>query len=161
MTSKHLNERRQRLQGFFACFSRLCFTQLAYAVHMGVICIQCGAQYPTDRQISCKLCEDERGSQRRDGQQWISKERLHDKHKNVLLEEERGVLSVGTEPGFGTGQRALLIQTGALSSLLAPCCCFLSIRLYHHGLCTSKTAGSYLVIAVRDQHASSIVTQTR
>ena len=107
MTSKHLNVRRLRLQGFFACFSRLCFTQLAYAVHMGVICIQCGARYPTDRQISCKLCEDERGSQRRDGQQWISKERLHDKHKNVLLEEERGRLVCRHRAGLWHGTEGI------------------------------------------------------
>ncbi|CAK0757810.1 hypothetical protein CVIRNUC_002571 [Coccomyxa viridis] len=78
---------------------------------MGLVCTQCGAQYPTDRRDSCKLCEDERGTQRRDGQQWISQAELHEKHKNVLFEEERGVLSIGTEPGFGVGQRALLIQT--------------------------------------------------
>ena len=123
MTPEHLYVRCLKLQGFPACVSRLYITQSAYAVDMGLVCIQCGAQYPTDRQISCKLCEDERGSLRRDGQQWISKERLHDKHKNVLLEEERGVLSIGTEPSFGVGQRALLIHTGALSSLSAPCCC--------------------------------------
>ena len=120
---KHLTVRCLKLQGLLACFSRLCFIVSAYAVYMGLVCTQCGAQYPTDRQVSCKLCEDERGSLRRDGQQWISLERLHDEHKNVLLEEERGVLSIGTEPGFGTGQRALLIQTGTLSSLIAPCYC--------------------------------------
>ena len=90
---------------------------------MGLVCVQCGAQYPTDRQNSCKICEDERGTLRRDGQQWISQVELHEKHKNVLYEEERGVLSIGTEPGFGVGQRALLIQTGVISSFSAPCCC--------------------------------------
>ena len=123
MTPKHLNLECLKLQGIFGCFSKLCSTLSVHAVQMGLVCIQCGAQYPTDRQDSCKLCEDERGSLGRDGQQWIIQDELHEKHKNVLFEEERGVLSIGTEPAFGVGQRALLIQTGVLSSLLAPNCC--------------------------------------
>ena len=123
MTAKHLKVECLKLQGLLGCFSTLCSTLSVYAVYMGLVCIQCGAQYPTDRQDFCKLCEDERGTQRRDGQQWISQVKLHEKHKNVLFEEERGVLSIGTEPGFGVGQRALLIQTGVICSLLALSCC--------------------------------------
>ena len=122
MTSMHLNVECLKLQRLLGSFSALWSTRIAHAVIMGLVCIQCGAQYPTDRRDSCKLCEDERGTQRRDGQQWISQAELHEKHKNVLFEEERGVLSIGTEPGFGVGQRALLIQTGVISSILALSC---------------------------------------
>ncbi len=47
---------------------------------------------------------------------WTTHEQLlHDGHKNVRKEEEPCVLGVVTEPSFGIGQRALVIQTGALS----------------------------------------------
>ena len=123
MTSKYFMLECLKWQRLLECLSALCSTLPVYAVIMGLVCIQCGAQYPTDRQDTCKLCEDERGTLRRDGQQWISQAALHEKHKNVLCEEERGVLSIGTEPGFGVGQRALLIQTGLTRSLLALSCC--------------------------------------
>ena len=58
------------------------------------------------------MCSDERGSLGRDGQRWLTVGQLHERHKNVLLEEEPDILSIGVEPAFGVGQRALLVQTG-------------------------------------------------
>ena len=47
------------------------------------------------------------------------KQLLQDGHKNLLKEEESCVLGIGTEPAFANGNRALLIQTGALKGLTA------------------------------------------
>lgn len=83
---------------------------------MVLVCMKCGAQYRTDEApTTCILCVDERGSLGRDGQKWAEKSELLRQHKNTVHEEEPGLLSIGTEPLFGIGQRALLIQTGAIT----------------------------------------------
>ena len=80
--------------------------------HTTMVCEKCGAQYATDPPSLCIVCSDERGSLGRDGQSYVTVDELHGKHKNVLLEEEPNILSLGVEPLFGVGQRALFIQTG-------------------------------------------------
>ena len=48
----------------------------------------------------------------REGQQWITMEGLKaDGYRNVLREEEPGLLGIGIEPSFSIGQRGLLVQT--------------------------------------------------
>jgi hypothetical protein len=42
----------------------------------------------------------------------MKKEDLVKQHKNLIKEEEPGLIGIGTEPTFAIGQRALLIQTG-------------------------------------------------
>ena len=84
---------------------------------MSVVCVQCGASYPMppgpmDVPELCIMCTDERGSLDRDGQKWTTTDDLHQAHKNALQEEESGILSIGVQPAFGVGQRALFIQTG-------------------------------------------------
>ncbi|CAK0774518.1 hypothetical protein CVIRNUC_004176 [Coccomyxa viridis] len=80
---------------------------------MVLVCLKCGAQYCADATPSiCMMCADERGSLGRNGQEWAKKSDVFKTHKNSVHEEEPGLLSIGTEPLFGIGQRALLIQTG-------------------------------------------------
>jgi len=80
--------------------------------HTTVVCEKCGAQYATNPPSLCTVCSDVRGSLGRDGQNYVTIDELHERHKNVLLEEEPNILSLGVEPLFGVGQRALFIQTG-------------------------------------------------
>src|SRR5262249_3813274 len=55
-----------------------------------------------------------------EGQQWTTLERLRKTHKNIIKQEEERLYSINTEPRFGIGQRAFLIQTPA-GNLLWDC----------------------------------------
>jgi hypothetical protein len=77
------------------------------------LCVTCGTQYPESPEPPehCAICEDERQYVGPDGQQWTTLERLLATHRNTIKEEEAGLFSINTEPKFGIGQRAFLIQT--------------------------------------------------
>jgi hypothetical protein len=77
------------------------------------ICLTCGVRYPqaVDPPPHCPICEDERQFVRPGGQAWTTAAELAATHRNVLQEEEPGVWSIRTEPTFGIGQRAFLVQT--------------------------------------------------
>ncbi len=88
---------------------------------MVVVCVTCGAQYPTtdaSKPDKCIICEDERQYVGLGGQKWIDREELQKSRKNVLRDEEPNILGIGTEPTFAIGQRALLIQTGGYAAVL-------------------------------------------
>ena len=77
------------------------------------LCVTCGTQFlespkPPDH---CAICEDERQYVGPDGQEWTTLERLRTTHKNTIKQEEEHLYSINTEPKFGIGQRAFLIQT--------------------------------------------------
>jgi hypothetical protein len=80
------------------------------------ICVTCGVQFapsdqPPDR---CPICEDERQYIGWQGQRWTTLEAMRaNGYRNELREEEPGLVSVGTTPGFAIGQRALLVRTPA------------------------------------------------
>jgi hypothetical protein len=76
------------------------------------MCRQCGAQYAASDvpPKSCPICEDERQYVRWAGQAWTTLEELGRDHK-VIIKDEDGVVSIGIEPHFGIGQRALLGET--------------------------------------------------
>lgn len=75
------------------------------------ICLTCGTQYPARENPPehCPICEDERQYIGHNGQQWTTLEELRQTHKNVVKEEETGLIGIGTEPRFAIGQRGLLI----------------------------------------------------
>jgi hypothetical protein len=82
---------------------------------MNAICVTCGTQFaesavPPER---CPICEDERQYVGFEGQQWTTLEELSKSHHNVFGTEPRpeGAVSIETEPKFGIGQRAFLLQT--------------------------------------------------
>ena len=79
----------------------------------GYICVTCGAQYApsTEPPTECKICSDPRQYIGLDGQHWTTLEILRVTHANVFVDEEPGVQSIHSEPSFGIGERALLIQT--------------------------------------------------
>src|SRR2546426_9061295 len=80
------------------------------------ICENCAVEYaeaerPPER---CLICEDERQYVGWRGQRWVTREELLQRgHRNELRELEPGLHSIGVEPSFGIGQRALLVRTEA------------------------------------------------
>lgn len=90
--------------------------------HSTWICATCGVAYEVAEQppARCPICEDDRQWVPPDGQKWVTRGELEASRRNVIEEEEPGVWSIRTEPGFGIGQRAYLIQTGA-GNLLWDC----------------------------------------
>jgi hypothetical protein len=77
------------------------------------ICITCGTQFPETPQppAHCAICEDERQYVGPDGQEWTTLDQLRKTHKSTIKKEEEHLYSINTEPKFGIGQSAFLIQT--------------------------------------------------
>lgn len=76
------------------------------------VCLTCGVQYPPSEvpPSRCPICCDERQYVGWEGQKWTTLEALRSTHLNILTEEEPGVTSLWTQPGFAIGQRAFLIE---------------------------------------------------
>lgn len=79
---------------------------------MNYICTACGVQYadsvvPPER---CTVCEDERQYVPREGQRWTTLQEMQVTHKNQLDVEGPELISIGTEPRFAIGQRALHVR---------------------------------------------------
>lgn len=77
------------------------------------ICRTCGTGYPpsSNPPERCPICEDERQFVGPDGQQWLTPAELRETHRNVFHQEEPNLHSFITEPAFGIGQRAFIVQT--------------------------------------------------
>jgi hypothetical protein len=77
------------------------------------ICITCGVQY-ADSLVPpehCTICEDERQYVASGGQKWTTLKDLQATHKNRLDVEGPELISIGTDPEFAIGQRALHVRT--------------------------------------------------
>jgi hypothetical protein len=76
------------------------------------ICVTCGTQFPPSDTAPalCPICTDERQFVPPAGQAWTTLERLRRSHMTAFRDES-GLIGIGTSPGFGIGQRALLIRT--------------------------------------------------
>jgi hypothetical protein len=79
------------------------------------ICVTCGTQFPPSNESpqSCPICRDDRQFIGPRGQEWISLDELQKTHRNVFFEEGWNLWGIHTEPKFGIGQRALLLQRSA------------------------------------------------
>jgi hypothetical protein len=77
------------------------------------ICNTCGTSYPDTPEPppSCLICEDERQFVPPGGQLWTTPERLAGGHVNAWRRLEADLFEIHTHPGFGIGQRALLLRT--------------------------------------------------
>ncbi|HEX9839217.1 MAG TPA: MBL fold metallo-hydrolase [Anaerolineales bacterium] len=77
------------------------------------ICVTCGVQYEeTDAPPEhCLICEDERQYIGHKGQQWTTMPEMQKSYRNRIEEVDPNITGIGTEPGFGIGPRALLVQT--------------------------------------------------
>lgn len=77
------------------------------------ICQTCGTQYPPSEHppAECPICSDDRQYIPPQGQQWTTLEHLRKSLENRFEEIECGVTKIVTEPKFGIGQQAYLIET--------------------------------------------------
>lgn len=78
------------------------------------ICGTCGTQHadsnrPPDQ---CAICEDERQYVGWNGQQWTTHDELLKQHK-TRIEDEAGLIAIGTTPAFAIDQRSFLLPTDA------------------------------------------------
>lgn len=76
------------------------------------ICTTCGNQFQASEAppTRCPICDDERQYLNPAGQAWTTLEVLRQTHRNVLRQLEPGLWQIMTEPKFGIGQRAMLVQ---------------------------------------------------
>lgn len=78
------------------------------------LCKLCGTQFsPTDQPPArCPICDEERQYTLPTGQEWLTLDDLRAYGKNTFTETEPGITEIQTEPHFGIGQRANLIDIG-------------------------------------------------
>lgn len=78
------------------------------------ICRTCGTQFAASAEppARCPICADERQYVGPRGQEWTTLEALRRDHAN-RIEEDGGIVGIGTEPEFAIAQRALLVRTPA------------------------------------------------
>jgi glyoxylase-like metal-dependent hydrolase (beta-lactamase superfamily II) len=77
------------------------------------ICVTCGNQFEATEEppLHCPICEDERQYVNPKGQTWTTLGELERGHRNLITPLEPGLTEIVTQPKFGIGQRALLVQT--------------------------------------------------
>jgi len=77
------------------------------------ICNTCGTSYPDTPQPppGCPICGDERQFVPPGGQVWTTPAKLAAGHANAWRRLETDLFEIHTQPGFGIGQRALLLRT--------------------------------------------------
>jgi len=120
------------------------------------VCITCGTQFPPADSAPqrCPICEDERQYIGLQGQRWITLDDLRKSHRNTLYQEGEGIWGIGTEPKFGIGQRALLIQTGA-GNILWDCISLID----SHTVALVQALGGISTIAVSHPHYYSSMVE--
>lgn len=87
------------------------------------ICPTCGAHHPESAEPPerCAVCVDERQWVPPSGQRWTTMAQLAaDGYTTQVAEVEPDLYGVGTEPGIGVGQRALLVRTSGGNVLWDP-----------------------------------------
>ncbi len=77
------------------------------------VCVTCGVQYPESPAppTRCVICEDERQFVGWDGQAWTTLDAIRGRHRNRSDPMEPGLTRIGTEPAFGIGQHAFLLES--------------------------------------------------
>lgn len=77
------------------------------------ICLTCSTQFPPGAGVpdSCPICTDDRQYVREGGQVWTALGAVLGRHHTVFEEVEPGVTKISTEPKFGIGQHAWLVET--------------------------------------------------
>ncbi len=113
------------------------------------ICVTCGTQYPESEfpPDSCPVCEDERQYVGWDGQEWVTFSELRETHVGIVRQKEPDLFALGSEPGFGIGQRALLVRTPG-GNLLWDCLAYLGDDLIDH----INDLGGLRAIAISHPH---------
>lgn len=120
------------------------------------ICTTCGTQYAASDQLpeGCPICEDERQYVNPNGQDWTTLERLREAHRNVFTEAGPGLTTIQTEPSFGIGQRAYLIQTPA-GNVLWDCVALLDDETVER----IRALGGLAAIAISHPHFHTTIVE--
>ncbi|CAF3543089.1 unnamed protein product [Rotaria sp. Silwood1] len=113
------------------------------------ICVNCGGQYSfaSSPPSHCLICEDERHYVGKNGQEWTTREEILGKYENQIKCEENGLYSIRTEPQFGIGQRAFLVQTSH-GNILWDCISYLD----QHTIDFINRLGGLTAIAISHPH---------
>lgn len=124
------------------------------------ICTTCGSQFAQtpSAPAECPICLDERQYVGANGQQWTTLEAMRrGEWRNRIREQEPHLFGIGTEPKFGIGQRALLVQTDQ-GNVLWDCISFLDEAT----ISAVKKLGGIAAIAISHPHYySSMVEWSR
>ncbi|HEV2528783.1 MAG TPA: hypothetical protein VGT61_10080 [Thermomicrobiales bacterium] len=78
------------------------------------ICTACGTQFPESGMppAVCSICDDDRQPPNTNETQWVTPDELATSGYDVkVVEHEPGLTGIGAEPGFGIGQRPILVRT--------------------------------------------------
>lgn len=116
---------------------------------MKAICVTCGTQFgetPTQPE-RCPICTDERQYVGLEGQRWTTLEDLRKDHTTKVEEEEPGLTAFSTEPKFGIGQRAFLVETPT-GNVLWDCISLLDDGALEH----IRNLGEVKAIAISHPH---------
>lgn len=118
------------------------------------ICVQCGVQYPEQRS-DCPVCEEQRQFVNWNGQQWTTLADMRaGEYRTRVDEEGPRVVGIGTEPKFGIGQRALLVQAPT-GNVLWDCVSYLDDQLAED----IRELGGLTAIAISHPHFYSTMAQ--
>jgi glyoxylase-like metal-dependent hydrolase (beta-lactamase superfamily II) len=78
------------------------------------ICKTCGTQYPPSNQKPerCVICTEERQYVHPRGQKWTTLKKMYESgtYTNCFTNEQKGLKSITTDPPFGIGQTAYLVE---------------------------------------------------
>lgn len=121
------------------------------------ICITCGSQFAetAGTPVECPICLDERQYVRAGGQEWTTLEIMRqERWKNAIRKQEPRLFGIGTEPKFGIGQRALLIQARG-GNVLWDCVTFLDEETIH----AVRELGGISAIAISHPHYYSTMVE--
>ncbi|MCJ1361162.1 hypothetical protein MMC16_000260 [Acarospora aff. strigata] len=80
-----------------------------------LICTACGTQFSNTSLKNCRICDDPRQFVPPSGQSFTTLAEMKGKYKNKWQQDsvDKRIWSIWTEPKFGIGQRAILLQTPA------------------------------------------------
>lgn len=86
------------------------------------ICATCGIEHSDTEvpPVSCEICVDERQYVPPAGQIWTTQAELAGQHGAQVTELEPDLYAIRVEPGFGIGQRTLLLRTPGGNLLWEP-----------------------------------------
>jgi len=120
------------------------------------MCATCGCQYAASQRPPehCIICEDERQYIGANGQQWLLLDKLREGHQNVFTSLIPNLTSIVTEPKFGIGNRAHLVQTPN-GNVLWDCISMID----HESVAKIEALGGISAIALSHPHYYSTIVE--
>jgi hypothetical protein len=123
------------------------------------MCATCGTQFAESDSppAECPICEDERQYVPATGQQWTTLEALQETSHSRYETLEAGLTAIGSDPKFGIGQHAILVQS-AQGNILWDCISLINDKM----VAKVDEMGGISAIAISHPHYySSMVEWSR